>query len=72
MHHFIQVFTISGVTINNILMSLLYIVYSEAGDEWSTSEIPLDQCQEKLRIRRKETLEGIHTHTFLYCTSTRI
>ena len=34
--------------------------------EWSTSEIPLDQYQEKLRIRREEALlEGMHTRTTL-------
>ena len=48
-----------------MLCVLLYIGYI-SDNEWSTSEIPLDQYQEKLRIRREEALlEGIHTYTSL-------
>ena len=48
-----------------------YCIGYTSDNEWSTSVIPLDQYQEKLRIRREEALEGIHTypytHTLLYC-----
>ena len=48
-----------------------YCIGYTSDNEWSTSEIPLDQYQEKLRIRRREEalFEGIHT-SLLYqlCT----
>ena len=44
---------------------MCYCIGYTSDNEWSTSEIPLDQYQEKLRIRREEALEGIHTHTSL-------
>ena len=45
---------------------MCYCIGYTSDNEWSTSVIPLDQYQEKLRIRREEAiLEGIHTHTFL-------
>ena len=43
-----------------------YCIGYTSDNKWSTSEIPLEQYQEKLIIRRKEALlEGIHIHTSL-------
>ena len=42
-----------------------YCIGYTSDNEWSTSEVPLDQYQEKLRMRREEALEGIHIHTSL-------
>ena len=41
---------------------MCYCIGYTSDNEWSTSEIPLDQYQEKLRIRKEEALEGIYIH----------
>ena len=47
-------------------MCLCYCIGYTSDNEWYTSEIPLNEYQEKLRKRREEALlEGIHTHTSL-------
>ena len=41
-----------------------YYCIGYASNDWSTSEVPLDQYQERLIIRREEALhKGIYTHT---------